>query len=97
MTNFRHIYAVFRSRTWEEKGINMEPEREALRLSAMIAFFIGAFIIMWSIDSFQQKTLPTRIGEVKCTWWSATVQGCEAPTRSLSEVTRPAKGLVFNL
>ena len=98
MTNFRHIYAVFRSRTWEEKGIKMEPEREALRLSAMIALCIGAFIIMWSIDNFEQKnTLPARIGEVQCTWWSATVQGCEAPTRSLSEVTRPAKGLVFNL
>ena len=76
----------------------MDLEREALRLSAMIALCIGAFVIMWSIDNFEQKnTLPTRIGEVQCTWWSATVQGCESSNRSLSEVTRAQSGLSFNL
>ena len=75
----------------------MDLEREAIRLSAMIALCVGAFVIMWSIDSFNQQQLPGRIGDTPCTWWSATVQGCESPTRSLSEVTQPAKGLAFNL
>ncbi len=75
----------------------MEPEREALRLSAMIALCVFTFVIMWSIDNFYQQQLPTRIGDTPCTWWSATVQGCESPTRSLSEVTQPSRGLVFNL
>ncbi|MGR3511290.1 MAG: hypothetical protein ACU0GG_00895 [Paracoccaceae bacterium] len=75
----------------------MDLEREALRLSAMIALCVGAFVIMWSIDSFEQDMLPTRIGEVQCTWWSATVQGCEPTTRSLSDVTHTTGGLAFNL
>ena len=75
----------------------MDLEREAIRLSAMIALCVGAFVIMWSIDSFEQQKMPTRIGDAQCTWWSATVQGCEAPTRSLSEVTRRDSGLAFNL
>jgi len=76
----------------------MDLEREALRLSAMIALCIGAFVIMWSIDSFEQdNTLPTQIGEVRCTWWTATMQGCVNTHRSLSEVTGAQKRLSFNL
>ena len=75
----------------------MDLEREALRLSAMIALFISAFIIMWSVDEFYQQQVPTRVGETQCTWWSATVQGCKPPTRSLSELTKPSTGLSFNM
>ncbi len=75
----------------------MEPEREALRLSAMIALCVGAYIIMLSIDNFQQQKLPGRIGGTDCTWWSATIQGCESSNRSLSRVTQPPVGLKFNL
>lgn len=97
MTNFRHIHAVFMTRTWEEKGIFMNPEREALRLSAMIALCIGAFVIVWSIETFQQNQLPTRIGEAKCTWWSATVKGCTSSNRSISDLTRAKTSITFNL
>ena len=75
----------------------MDLEREALRLSAMIALCVGAFVIMWSIDEFHQQKLPTRVGDARCTWWSSKVQGCEVSTRSLSEVTRSSNGLAFNL
>lgn len=75
----------------------MNLEREALRLSAMIAFCIGAFVIMWSIDSFEQQTLPTLVGEAQCTWWSSTMQGCTSGTRSMSELTRTQSGISFSL
>ncbi|MEM9425665.1 MAG: hypothetical protein AAGA06_03095 [Pseudomonadota bacterium] len=75
----------------------MDLEREAIRLSAMIALCISAFIIMWSIDEFHQQQVPARVGETQCSWWSATVQGCKPATRSLSEVTKPSSGLAFNL
>ncbi|MEO0915761.1 MAG: hypothetical protein AAFY31_02085 [Pseudomonadota bacterium] len=75
----------------------MDLEREALRLSAMIALCVSAFIIVLSIDNFQQQQLPTRVGETQCTWWSATVQGCTPKNRSISQVTEKSKGLAFNL
>lgn len=75
----------------------MDLEREALRLSAMIALCVSAFIIVMSIDNFQQEQLPSRVGETQCTWWSATVQGCKAENRSVSQLTAPSKGLAFNL
>ncbi len=75
----------------------MEPEAEALRLSAMIAFCVGAYLIVLSVDNFNQQKTPTRIGEAQCTWWSANVQGCGKKTRSLSQMTAPSQGLAFNL
>ena len=76
MTKFCHIRAVIKPRSLNNEGIFMDLEREAIRLSAMIALCVGAFVIMWSIDEFHQQQLPTQIGDAQCTWWSATVQGC---------------------
>lgn len=83
--------------TFNNRGIIMEPEREALRLSAMIALCVGAYIIVLSMDNFQQQKLPGRIGDVQCTWWSATMQGCKTVDRSLSSVTQKPNRLLSNL
>lgn len=97
MTKFRHISGVFKTRSLNNKGNIMDPEREALRLSAVIAFCVGAFVIMWSVDIFEQNQGPALIGEVQCSWWGATLQRCDADKRSLSSITERPSGILANL
>ena len=97
MTHFRHSSGVFMPRTLANEGIIMETEREALRLSAMIALCVGVFIVVLSIDNFEQRQGPTYVGDVQCTWWSSTMQGCKTVDRSLSQVTQRSRGLAFSL
>jgi hypothetical protein len=83
--------------TTQEKGLTMEPNTEALRLSAMIALFVGAFILTLSIDNFHQQKLPTQIGEADCTWWRTNFGGCGTATSSLSALTKPPSRATFNM
>ena len=73
----------------------MEPETEALRLSAMIALFVGVFIIMLSVDNFNQQKLPSRIADADCGWWRTTFGVCGTQTSSLSQLTKPPKNPAF--
>lgn len=56
----------------------MQPEQEALRLSAMVALCVGVYIIALSVDNFEQSKsqMPNRIGELECNWWRTTFGGC---------------------
>ncbi len=78
------------SQMTKEEGIIVEPETEALRLSAMIALFVGALIIMSSIDNFHQQQVPSRIGEAECSWWRTNFGGCNVRTGSLKQLTKPS-------
>lgn len=75
----------------------MEPEREAMRLSALIALCVGAFIITLSIDNFRQEKLPGRIGEVDCTWLQTKFTSCVSNQWSLQDVTGQTRKLSFKL
>lgn len=66
----------------------MQPEQEALRLSAMVALCVGVYIITLSMDNFEKGQVPTRIGQVECTWWRAHFGGCEVHNKNHRNATQ---------